>query len=79
MKIRKKGSFMKKVKQVVVISEDEDKPNCFAWISKKKCNALSIKNCKECSFYQHYSKVPNYTKYFSKEDLAERRISEKAF
>ncbi len=70
---------MKKLKQDVVVNEVRDKPDCFAWISKKKCNALSIKNCKECNFYQHHSKVQNYTKYFSKEDLAERRISEKTF
>ncbi len=58
------------MKKEVVVNENIDKPDCFAWISKYKCNALS---CKECRFYQHYSKVQNYTKYFSSKDLAERR------
>lgn len=63
---------MKKEKEVVV-NESIDKPDCFARISKCKCNALSSKDCKECRFYQHYSKVQNYTKYFSSKDLTERR------
>lgn len=70
---------MEKSKQVVELNEVIDKPDCFAWISKKKCNALCVKNCKKCSFYKHHSEVQNYTKYFSKEDLTERRINEKAF
>lgn len=57
---------------VVVVPDSKDKPECFAWISKTKCNALSCKNCKNCSFYKHRSEVPNYSKYISKSDLIER-------
>ena len=56
-------------KNVVPDSDSKDKPNCFAWISKSKCNALCIKDCKNCSFYRHYSEVPNYDKYISKDEL----------
>lgn len=50
---------MRKEKEVVV-NENIDKPNCFARISKTKCNALKNKNCKNCSFYRNRVDVPNY-------------------
>lgn len=50
----------------------ENKTDCFAWISKNKCNALSSKNCQNCNFYKHFSKELNYSKYISKKDLMER-------
>ena len=46
---------------------DTDKPYCFAWLSKPKCNALVYKNCGSCSFYKHYSDVKGYEKYLPKE------------
>ncbi len=49
--------------------EKNDKCNCFAWISKTKCNALSSKNCKGCSFYKDKNDVPNYQKYLLKKDV----------
>ena len=60
-------------KDVIVVNESSDKSDCFAWISKNKCNALSCKNCNGCSFYKHFSKVSYYSKYFSKKDLVERK------
>ena len=60
-------------KDVMVVNESSDKSDCFAWISKNKCNALSCKNCNGCSFYKHFSKVSNYSKYISKKDLVERK------
>ena len=56
----------------VVVTSRKDKTDCFAWISKSKCNALNCKNCKDCSFYKHYCEVQNYGKYISKKDLVER-------
>ena len=58
-----------KEKDVVVVNENErdDKPDCFAWLSTLKCNALSKKCCKNCSFYKHKSQVPNYEKYLIEE------------
>lgn len=52
---------------------DNNKPDCFAWISNKKCNALSCKNCEKCRFYRHESELPHYQeKFMSKEDREER-------
>lgn len=56
----------------IVSSSKENKTDCFAWISKSKCNALNSKACKNCSFYKHFSKELNYSKYISKKDLLER-------
>lgn len=44
-----------------------DKQDCFAWLSKTKCNALSEKKCESCSFYQHYKEVKDYNKYLPKD------------
>lgn len=52
--------------------KQEEKFLCFAWISKNKCNALSCKNCSNCSFFKERKKEPNYDKYISQKDLAER-------
>lgn len=41
----------------VVLNNDDDKVDCFAWKSKTKCNALKTKECKNCSFYK--SKILN--------------------
>lgn len=43
-----------------------DKHDCFAWLSKEKCNALSIKKCDNCSFYRHHTEVKDYQKYLPK-------------
>ncbi|MCI9279877.1 MAG: hypothetical protein HFJ02_03650 [Bacilli bacterium] len=57
----------------LVVASSKDKTDCFAWISKGKCNALNSKDCKNCSFYRSKSEVPNYEKYISKKDLLERK------
>ena len=44
----------------------KNKPCCFAWISERRCNALVYKNCGNCVFYKHYSKVKGYEKYLPK-------------
>lgn len=59
-------------KNTKTVNESSNKIDCFAWISKNKCNALSSKNCQNCSFYKHFSKVLNYSKYISEKDLIER-------
>ncbi len=52
--------------------KQEEKFMCFAWISKTKCNALSCKNCSNCSFFRDKKEVPGYDKYISSKELAER-------
>lgn len=44
-----------------------DKVECFAWLSKTKCNALSKKECEKCSFYRHYTEVKGYSQYLPKD------------
>lgn len=56
----KKNNIGEKV--VIPDLNSKDKPSCFAWISKSKCNALNTKECKNCRFYKHYSELPNYSK-----------------
>lgn len=51
-----------------LISESNDKLDCFARISKTKCNALKEKKCKNCSFYKNRKDVPNYKKLFIKSE-----------
>ncbi len=46
--------------------ESDDKRNCFAWLSKCECNALNIKECKNCSFYKPKNEVKGYEKYIEK-------------
>lgn len=46
--------------------DKQDKPECFAWINEKTCNAFSVKDCKNCSFYRHKKEVPNYSIYLKK-------------
>ncbi len=48
------------------IKQEVDKKECFARLAKEKCNALSKKECENCSFYQHYSQVKGYDKYLPK-------------
>lgn len=52
-----------------------DKIKCFAWISPTKCNALSCKNCSNCSFFKDRKDVPNYDKYIDKKEIAEREVN----
>lgn len=59
---------------VIADVELEDKPNCFAWLSKSKCNALNSKDCKNCRFYKHKNEVPNYKKYLPKNYQNEKGI-----
>lgn len=40
--------------------KENDKTNCFAWIDFNTCNALTEKDCKNCSFYKDKSEVKNY-------------------
>lgn len=40
-----------------------DKIDCFARISKVKCNALKSKKCLNCNFYKKKEDVPNYKMY----------------
>lgn len=51
---------------VDIKNNDKDKCNCFAWLSKNKCNALSTKNCSNCSFFKDKKDVANYQKYLPK-------------
>lgn len=44
-------------------SNKSDRPECFAWLSEKTCNALVTKNCRKCSFYKESKNVNNYKKY----------------
>lgn len=37
--------------------KNNDKRDCFAWLSEKECNALSDKQCCNCSFYVNYKKI----------------------
>ncbi len=46
--------------------DKEDKQNCFAWINEHTCNALTIKDCKNCNFYKDKKEVPNYSIYLKK-------------
>ncbi len=52
--------------------KQEEKFMCFAWLSQVKCNALSSKNCSNCTFFKDRKDVPSYDKYISKKDLEER-------
>lgn len=54
---------MKKKNNIGQLSNDNDKSDCFAWLSEHECNALTCKDCKCCSFYKPKSQVPNYSKY----------------
>lgn len=58
-------------KDVIVVKEkdSEDKLDCFARISKIKCNALKTKECKNCSFYKDKKNVPDYKKYLQMKDF----------
>ena len=55
-------------KKKVVPNEENDKIDCFARISKIKCNALKKKECKNCNFYKNKSQVPDYKKYLLMKD-----------
>jgi len=46
--------------------DEKDKLDCFARINKDICNALTIKNCKNCNFYKCKKDVPNYSQYLKK-------------
>ena len=44
-----------------------DEKECFARLNETKYNALSVKRCKDCSFYKHYKDVKGYEKYLPKD------------
>lgn len=48
------------------MNEVTEKLDCFARISENCCNALTVKNCKNCSFYKPKKDVPNYSYYLKK-------------
>lgn len=48
------------------MNEVNDKVDCFARISEEYCNALTIKECKKCSFYKTKKDVPNYSIFLKK-------------
>lgn len=56
------------------MNNTKDKPECFAWINEKICNALNEKKCENCNFYKHKSEVPNYGKYLA---MGKKEIKEK--
>lgn len=56
---------------IMVVNECNDKLDCFARISKIKCNALKSKECKNCSFYKSKSDVPDYKKYLKINNIDE--------
>jgi len=58
---------------VIPKNESNNKLDCFARLSKIKCNALKKKECKTCTYYKKRSEVSNYEKYVSKKDLVEWR------
>ena len=51
--------------------------DCFAYVSKNYCNALSVKNCSQCSFYKSKQEVPNYQKYLLNSKKGENEKNEK--
>lgn len=55
--------------KVLAVNDSNDKIDCFARISEKKCNALRKKECKNCSFYKHKKEVPNYKSLIDKDLL----------
>lgn len=61
-------------KDIIVVNESNDKLDCFARISKIKCNALKKKECKNCSFYKPKKEVPDYKKYLQMNDLDEVKV-----
>lgn len=46
----------------VVVNNKEDKTDCFAWITKVKCDILKRKECKNCSFYKNKNDALNHNK-----------------
>lgn len=54
------------MQRLEIEKEITDKSDCFAWLNEKQCNALSKKDCKNCSFYKHYLEVQNYQLYLPK-------------
>jgi len=55
------------------LSDDNDKIECFARISKYKCNALIKKDCKNCNFYKDKKKVVNYKQYLIIDEINNNR------
>lgn len=54
---------MKTKNNIGTLKNEENKLDCFAWLSDHECNALTCKNCRKCSFYKPKNQVPNYEKY----------------
>ena len=48
------------------MNTENDKLDCFARVNESVCNALSTKECKNCSFYKNKKDVPNYSTYLKK-------------
>ena len=56
------------------MNNTNDKPDCFARINEKVCNALNEKKCENCSFYKPKKDVPNYSKYIA---MGRKELKEK--
>jgi len=54
------------------LKEKVDKEDCFARLSKTECNALSKKECENCSFYQHHLAVKGYEKYLPRSFISSK-------
>lgn len=57
--------------------DKKEMTDCFAYVSKSYCNALSVKNCSQCSFYKSKQEVPNYQKYLLTSKKGENEKNEK--
>lgn len=57
--------------------DKKEMTDCFAYVSKNYCNALSVKNCSQCSFYKSKQEVPNYPKYLLNSKKGENEKNEK--
>lgn len=57
--------------------DKKEMTDCFAYVGKNYCNALSIKNCSQCSFYKSKQEVPNYQKYLLNSKKGENEKNEK--
>lgn len=58
------------------VEDEDDKSSCFAWLSHCKCNALTIKCCKNCRFFKNRDTLKNYDeKHIEKNDKIERGLN----